>query len=88
MPIRIPNNLPATGILEKERIFVMTEGPCGAVKSVLIYVAGLCISYVCSFIITSIFYNERELLPEEDETIAGRAACAACGQTGQAGRPI
>ena len=25
MPIRIPNNLPATGILEKERIFVMTE---------------------------------------------------------------
>ena len=51
-------------------IFVMTEGPCGAVKSVLIYVAGLCISYVCSFIITSIFYNERELLPEEDETIA------------------
>ena len=35
-------------------IFVMTEGPCGAVKSVLIYVAGLCISYVCSFIITSI----------------------------------
>ena len=51
-------------------IFVMTEGPCGAVKSVLIYVAGLCISYVCSFIITSIFYNERELLPEEDEAIA------------------
>ena len=25
MPIRIPNNLPATGILEKESIFVMTE---------------------------------------------------------------
>ncbi|HBZ77411.1 MAG TPA: homoserine O-succinyltransferase, partial [Clostridiales bacterium] len=25
MPIRIPNNLPATGILEKELIFVMTE---------------------------------------------------------------
>jgi len=25
MPIKIPNNLPATGILEEENIFVMTE---------------------------------------------------------------
>ena len=25
MPIRIPNNLPARGVLESENIFVMTE---------------------------------------------------------------
>ena len=50
-------------------IFVMTDGPCGAVKSALIYLAGLIISYICAFIITSIFYSEKELLPETaDET--------------------
>ena len=25
MPIRIPNDLPATGVLQQENIFVMTE---------------------------------------------------------------
>ena len=45
-------------------VFVMTAGPCGAVKSALIYLTGLVISYICSFIITSIWFSERELLPE------------------------
>ena len=46
-------------------VFVMTKGPCGAVKSALIYLAGLLIAYLCSFIITSLVYNGEELRPEE-----------------------
>ena len=42
-------------------VFVMTSGPLGAVKSVLVYVAGLVISYIASFIITYLFYSEKEL---------------------------
>ena len=44
-------------------VFVMTDGPCGAVKSALIYLLALVISYVCSFIITSLAYNGEELRP-------------------------
>lgn len=42
-------------------VFVMTNGPLGAIKSVLVYVAGLVVSYIASFIITSLFYSEKEL---------------------------
>lgn len=45
-------------------IFVMTAGPRGAVSSVLIYLAGLLVSYVCSFLITVFAYDKSELLPE------------------------
>ena len=43
-------------------MFVMTAGPLGAGKSVLVYLVGLVVSYVCSFVITDIFYSEKELL--------------------------
>ncbi|MBR2766159.1 MAG: PTS glucose transporter subunit IIA [Blautia sp.] len=45
-------------------LFVMTAGPRGAVKSMLIYLAGLVLAYICSFIITMLAYNKQELLPE------------------------
>ena len=41
--------------------FVMTGGPNGAVKSILIYLAGLVISYVCSFCITSLTFRTKDL---------------------------
>ena len=40
----------------------MTAGPRGAANSVLTYVAGLLISYICSFIITMLVYNKDELI--------------------------
>ena len=49
-------------------VFVMTAGPLGAVKSALIYLAGLVVSYICSFLLTSLTYNKRELIPENPET--------------------
>ena len=52
-------------------VFVMTDGPCGAVKSALIYLAGLGISYLCSFLITALVYDERELRPEGTDARAG-----------------
>ena len=58
-------------------VFVMTDGPCGAVNSALIYLAGLAISCVCSFIITSLSYNERELRPDYGgESIVAEAPAA------------
>ena len=55
-------------------VFVMTAGPLGPVKSVLIYLAGLLISYVCSFIITMLFVNNRLLMPDEHPGVhAGRS---------------
>lgn len=48
-------------------IFVMTAGPLGAVKSVLVYLAGLLISYICSFLITMVFVNGRAVAPEDAE---------------------
>ena len=52
-------------------VFVMTAGPLGAVKGVLVYLAGLAVSYICSFILTEIFYNGRELIPEKGPAHAG-----------------
>jgi phosphotransferase system HPr (HPr) family protein len=49
-------------------VFVMTAGPLGAVKSALIYLAGLVVSYICSFLLTSLTYNKRELILENPET--------------------
>lgn len=43
---------------------IITAGPRGAVSSVLIYLAGLLVSYVCSFLITVFAYDKSELLPE------------------------
>ena len=45
-------------------LFVMTAGPRGAVNSMLIYLAGLITAYICSFIITFLVYNKKELIPE------------------------
>lgn len=38
-------------------VFVMTAGPNGAVKSFLIYLAGLLVSYICSFLVTWLTYR-------------------------------
>ncbi len=57
-------------------VFVMTAGPCGAVKSALIYLAGLVISYICSFIITGFAYSEEELRPESSTATPGLDASA------------
>ena len=46
-------------------IFVMTGGPGGAVKSVLFYVIGLIVSYVCSYVITYLAIHESELTPDK-----------------------
>ena len=51
-------------------IFVMTSGPLGAVKSALVYLVGLVISCVCSFVITGLWYSERELVPNEEDARA------------------
>lgn len=48
--------------------FVMTEGPNGAVQSVLIYLAGLVVSYVCSYVITWLTFNEKALTPNDGAT--------------------
>ena len=45
-------------------IFVMTAGPLGAKKSVLIYLAGLVVSYACSFVLTDLVFSEKELVSE------------------------
>ena len=45
-------------------MFVMTAGPRGAVTGVLIYLAGLIVSYICSFIITSLAIDKRELVSD------------------------
>lgn len=46
-------------------VFVMTAGPHGAVKSVLAYLAGLLLAYICSFIITESLIHSQDLLPED-----------------------
>ena len=65
-------------------VFVMTSGPLGAIKSVLVYVAGLVVSYIASFIITSLFYSEKELAeaaPEAAPEIAPEAEDASAPET-------
>ncbi len=62
-------------------IFVMTAGPKGAVNSILMYVIGLCICYVMSYVITRAVISEKEVsealggIPAELET--ARAAASA-----------
>ena len=63
-------------------VFVMTEGPCGAVKSAVYYLIALVISYICSFVITWFAYSERELIPEKsgagaEQVLAGAGAQSA-----------
>lgn len=41
--------------------FVMTAGPRGPVVSVLLYLCGLCISYIGGYLMTKLFYREEEL---------------------------
>ena len=50
--------------------FVMTAGPHGSVRSVLLYLTALVISYIGGYLTTNIFYREEELhfdtvLPDE-----------------------
>lgn len=45
-------------------VFVMTEGPLGAFRSVLIYLLGLVVSYVCSYVITWLTFGVKDLNPE------------------------
>ena len=54
-------------------VFVMTAGPGGAAQSALFYLAGLLVSYICSFVITSLFYDKRELAPETEAAGTGAA---------------
>ena len=61
--------------------FVMTDGPMGAVGSILIYLAGLGVSYVCSYIITALTYNEKELIPEEETAGEDHAAGSEAGRS-------
>ena len=58
--------------------FVMTAGPGGSVRSVLLYLTALVISYIGGYLITKLLYREEELcfettLPEE-QTAALRSA--------------
>ena len=49
--------------------FVMTAGPRGAVASVLIYLAGLVVAYICSFVITVFAIDKQELMPQKAESM-------------------
>ena len=68
-------------------VFVMTSGPLGAVKSVLVYVAALVVSYICSFIITSLFYSEKELVAWGSEFVSGSLSENNGGDRPPAGEP-
>lgn len=64
-------------------VFVMTAGPNGALKSALIYLIGLVISYVCSFIITNVFFDEKELaVGGNEKDTAEKPAAAVPEETG------
>ena len=41
--------------------FVMTEGPGGSARNILLYLAALVISYIGGYVITNFFYKEEEL---------------------------
>ena len=55
-------------------VFVMTEGPKGALHSVIVYVIGLVVAYICSFIITYVAYKEEELCPDALEARSSESA--------------
>lgn len=59
--------------------FVMTAGPRGAVASVLIYLAGLVVAYICSFIITVVTIEKQELAPENAESMKKGAGTSKSG---------
>ena len=59
--------------------FVMTAGPRGAVASVLIYLAGLVVAYICSFIITVVTIDKQELAPENAESMKKGAGTSKSG---------
>ena len=46
--------------------FVMTAGPGGSARSVLLYLTALVISYIGGYLITNLFYREEELRFETD----------------------
>ena len=50
-------------------VFVMTAGPQGAFKSVLIYMAALLISYICGYLITDLTFDENELRVHHREAV-------------------
>ena len=58
--------------------FVMTAGPGGSGRSVLLYLIALVISYIGGYLITNIFYREEELSFEtsvpDEQTAAWRSA--------------
>ena len=58
--------------------FVMTAGPGGSARSVLLYLTALVISYIGGYLITNIFYQEEELSFEtsvpDEQTAAWRSA--------------
>ena len=58
--------------------FVMTAGPGGSARSVLLYLTALVISYIGGYFITNLFYKEEELRFETDvpdeQTAAWRSA--------------
>jgi len=59
--------------------FVMTAGPRGAVASVLIYLAGLVVAYICSFIITVFAIDKQELMPQKAESMEEGAGSSESG---------
>ena len=54
--------------------FVMTAGPGGAVRSVLLYLTALVISYIAGYFITKVLYREEELCFETEIPNAQAAA--------------
>ena len=58
--------------------FVMTAGPGGRVRSILLYLAALVISYIGGYLVTNLFYREKELRFEtevsDEQTASWRSA--------------
>ncbi len=75
-------------------IFVMTAGPAGAVKGVLFYLAGLLLSYFCSFLITFLACDITERQPVsadtdmEEEPSAGSAVKSSAIKSAQPERSV
>ncbi|MBR1900574.1 MAG: HPr family phosphocarrier protein [Lachnospiraceae bacterium] len=65
-------------------VFVMTAGPLGAVKSALFYLAGLGVSYICSFLITMLAFDSRELEEAQDGDRAGHETANETGHASAA----
>ena len=65
--------------------FVMTAGPGGSVRSVLLYLTALVISYIGGYLITNAFYRE-EALDFETALPADKAAAARSASFGRLSR--